>query len=256
MGDEVKGFIVKREFSEGLMLLSDAQLGAVMRAIIAESNGEVSVPKDPISLIMFKTIMPSIRAAQEAYSRRCDILRENGKKGGRPKKQIDAEREEPSDYSENQMVISENQSENQRNQSENQKTLIEGNRRECNVLDLNTPPHTPPLGGACEGEVIDDPNIPPSKAKGKRPTVADVSAYCNARQNNIDPQAFCDYYAAQGWKLSNGRPMVDWQAAVRTWEQRRKNESNSRVQFQSTDARQQNNMAVVNRFLSGLGGAM
>ena len=30
-----------------------------------------------------------------------------------------------------------------------------------------------------------------------------------------------DYYAAQGWKLSNGNPMKDWRAAVRNWAHRR-----------------------------------
>ena len=50
------------------------------------------------------------------------------------------------------------------------------------------------------------------------PTLEDVKAYCKERENNVDPEAFIDYYEARGWYLSNGKKMVDWKAAVRTWE--------------------------------------
>lgn len=35
-------------------------------------------------------------------------------------------------------------------------------------------------------------------------------------------QKFYDYYAQQGWRLKNGRPMKDWRAAVRLWLNRQK----------------------------------
>ena len=65
-----------------------------------------------------------------------------------------------------------------------------------------------------------------NKKRNKRftpPTVEEVAEYCMERCNNIDPQAFVDYYAQQKWKLSNGNPMADWKAAVRNWENRNKN---------------------------------
>ena len=52
------------------------------------------------------------------------------------------------------------------------------------------------------------------------PSVDEVAAYCFERNNGIDAQHFVDYYAQQKWKLSNGNPMADWKAAVRTWESR------------------------------------
>ena len=57
------------------------------------------------------------------------------------------------------------------------------------------------------------------------PTFDEVKAYCDERHNSIDPQSFIDYYEAQGWVLKNGRKMVDWKAAVRNWENRRKEEA-------------------------------
>ena len=65
----------------------------------------------------------------------------------------------------------------------------------------------------------------PSGSKRKSfdpPTVDEVREYCEGKKNGIDPEAFVDYYAARGWKYGPGRPVVDWKAAVRTWEKRRK----------------------------------
>lgn len=59
-----------------------------------------------------------------------------------------------------------------------------------------------------------------TRARFTPPTLDAVMAYCQQRNNGIDPQRFIDFYSARGWKLSNKVPMADWKAAVRTWEQR------------------------------------
>ena len=46
-----------------------------------------------------------------------------------------------------------------------------------------------------------------------------MRAYCEERRNGIDPQRFVDYYTANGWVQGKGKPIKDWKAAVRTWEQ-------------------------------------
>lgn len=51
-----------------------------------------------------------------------------------------------------------------------------------------------------------------------RPTVEDVRQYCQERGNDIQPEQFVDHYEANGWKQANGNRIVDWKAAVRTWE--------------------------------------
>ena len=55
------------------------------------------------------------------------------------------------------------------------------------------------------------------------PTLCEVAAYCLERKNGIDPQSFIDFYEAKGWYIGKNK-MKDWKAAVRTWEQRRKND--------------------------------
>lgn len=54
------------------------------------------------------------------------------------------------------------------------------------------------------------------------PTVEEVRAYCQERNNGIDPQRFVDFYTANGWTQGRGKPIKDWRAAVRTWEARDK----------------------------------
>ena len=65
-----------------------------------------------------------------------------------------------------------------------------------------------------------------SVKKFSKPTLEEVTNYCNERNNNINPQAFIDFYESKGWKIGN-QPMKDWKACVRTWEQRHKNDNTS-----------------------------
>lgn len=46
-----------------------------------------------------------------------------------------------------------------------------------------------------------------------------VSKYCTERKNDINAQHFIDWYEVRGWKVGNNK-MKDWQAAIRTWENR------------------------------------
>ena len=66
----------------------------------------------------------------------------------------------------------------------------------------------------------------------EKPTVEKIQSYCDERLNGIDAQQFFDYYEARGWKYGTGKPMVDWKAAVRTWERNRKpNKQDKPVSF-------------------------
>ena len=70
-------------------------------------------------------------------------------------------------------------------------------------------------------------NTPHTPSRGRtvfvKPTVEEVAAYCAERHNNIDPEAFVDFYDSKGWKVGSA-PMKDWKAAVRTWEKRHKDD--------------------------------
>lgn len=56
------------------------------------------------------------------------------------------------------------------------------------------------------------------------PKIEEIKDYCASRNNKINPLQFYDYYQSKGWMIGKNK-MKDWQAAVRTWEQ--KNKANS-----------------------------
>jgi hypothetical protein len=53
----------------------------------------------------------------------------------------------------------------------------------------------------------------------QQPTPEQVTEYAASIGFILDGEAFCDFYAAKGWKIGQS-PMKDWQAAVRTWKRR------------------------------------
>lgn len=63
------------------------------------------------------------------------------------------------------------------------------------------------------------PPAPPKRTVFKPPTLEEVKAYCRERGKGVDPERWYNYYTANGWKVGKTK-MVDWKAAVRTWEQK------------------------------------
>lgn len=104
-----------------------------------------------------------------------------------------------------------------------------GTREEKRREDNTTP--IVPFGDGCVEEKKSDKSENKSANKSKpkftRPTLIDVATYCIQRSNGIDPQEFLDHYDACGWRYGSGtgKPIQDWQAAVRTWENRRKSDA-------------------------------
>ena len=73
-------------------------------------------------------------------------------------------------------------------------------------------------------EINNNTPLPPSRGKGVfvKPSVDEVKAYCEERNNGIDAEAFIDFYESKGWKIGKDS-MKDWKAAVRNWERRHGN---------------------------------
>jgi hypothetical protein len=66
-----------------------------------------------------------------------------------------------------------------------------------------------------------------------RPSLDQVTAYCAERGNAVDPKRWLDYYESNGFRVGKNR-MVDWQAAVRTWERSDFGRDNSPRQINNT----------------------
>ena len=98
-----------------------------------------------------------------------------------------------------------------------------------------------------------------TKAKAKRfrpPTAEEVRAYCAERENDIDPEAFVDFYASKGWTVGRS-PMRDWKAAVRTWEkdENRRGRAKAPATIQNSDRVRAEDAENIRRLMRGIMGA-
>lgn len=58
-----------------------------------------------------------------------------------------------------------------------------------------------------------------SSNKFIKPTIEEIQAYCDERQNGINAIALYNFYESKDWFVGKNK-MKDWKACVRTWEQR------------------------------------
>ena len=65
------------------------------------------------------------------------------------------------------------------------------------------------------------------RMRSKYPTISEINAYCKERKNNVSPERFFDFYESKGWMIGKNH-MKDWKAALRTWEN--KDKCNSQLQ--------------------------
>lgn len=181
-------------------MLSDAEAGRLLKALLHynTSGKEDSLPGQ--ERLIFAMLKAQIDRDNNSYATKCETLRENGKKGGRPKNQT-----KPNGFLKKQMVIGKTkcfQEEEKEKEEEQEQEYDKDQEHEHEQEGVSA-------GGA--------------KKSGRRfspPTLEDVAVYCESRQNGIDPEKFIDYYTAIGWKVGGKSQMKDWRAAVRNWEQR------------------------------------
>jgi uncharacterized protein YdaU (DUF1376 family) len=72
-------------------------------------------------------------------------------------------------------------------------------------------------------------NQEPKKRGFTPPSVSEVGQYISEKQYSVDAQNFVDFYTAKGWMVGSGK-MKDWQAAVRTWQNREKKDNHAQPQ--------------------------
>lgn len=151
----------------------------------------------------FTLIRPYIDSSRKRY----ETAVENGKKGGAPIGNHNAQK----------------QPEN--NQSDNQT-----NNHDINTdfdSDINTDSKTD-----INNQHADKP---PRAPRFVPPTVEEVSAYCRERENSVDAQSFVDHYQANGWMRGKNK-IRDWKACVRTWEKNRPTQTSYNYDYSGEDS--------------------
>lgn len=155
MADKVKGILLREEVFEALQALSDEQRGKLILALIAEAGGCDAPELDPITRMAYLCILPGVKRAQDESFRRHSANIENGKKGGRPRKQpVDNECvpqkatvfEENDGIDENPPVFAETEMKTQK-PTGFEENLNQSNPIQTNPIQEDNPP-LPLTGGA------------------------------------------------------------------------------------------------------------
>ena len=205
-------FVFYASFAEAADVLDNEQYGALMRAINNYALFDKAADLQGVPNMLFTLIKPQLDANKKR--------RENGKYGvfgGRPKKEPSGKREESN------VIIEEKPNgllDGVQNKNpmgfENDGLGLPKNNPNVNVNgNVNVNDNVNDIGAKAP-EPSGSPA--PKRTRFIKPTLADVKAYCEERENNVDPEKFINYYDSNGWHVGKN-PMKDWQAAVRTWEQ-------------------------------------
>lgn len=124
---KVNSFILYTEQWPAISLLNDVQRSTLIQAIFA-LHGACPMPElDDITKAIFLLMKPRFEENRDRYATKCEANRENGKKGGRPRK------------NENQTVDFENPK-TERFLDENKKTLTDSYTDSDSDPDFKTPP--------------------------------------------------------------------------------------------------------------------
>lgn len=91
-------FILYTEYGKHLSLLNMEQRGILFTAIINFQIGEELPEMDGMTQIAFSFIKSDLERTEENYQKKVETNRENGKRGGRPKKE--AETQKPNGFKE------------------------------------------------------------------------------------------------------------------------------------------------------------
>lgn len=173
-------FILYGSWGPMIKAMSDEGAGQLLKACFAFSAGEAFAIENETAAAIFETVKATMQADQEKYNEVSKKRREAALAS--KSKQKDANVSKSSFCSD---LFYESDSE-----SDSDKDLKEKDKKEK-----------------------------PLRAVFQKPTVDEVKAYCQERGNNVDPNAFVDFYSAKGWRVGN-QPMKDWKACIRTWERR------------------------------------
>lgn len=162
---------------------------ALKASFVYARTGEVP-ELDPVSLILFSAIRPSIDDSAETFENISKRNRENGKNGGRP----------PKKSSTHELAETQNNQENPNNPEKTEDRSKKKEVRSEKIEDRERKADKPP------------------RARFQPPTEAEAIAYF-AEQGSSEKEAksYIDYYTAKGWKIGEKAQMKNWKAAARNW---------------------------------------
>ena len=186
-------FILYNSFYEPIKALKNEQLGKLLRSIFDYTiNGTITQDSEIIVAFMF--IKNQIDIDSKKWEEERKKRSEAGRLGG-IQRAIN-QNQTLSNAKQTQATLS-NAKQNQANQGDNVNVNVNVND---NVINNN------------------------KKTIQKKPTIEEIENYCKERNNNVNANAFYDFYESKDWYIGKNK-MKDWKACVRTWERNEKGKS-------------------------------
>lgn len=208
--------------------LSGELRGEVLTAIVEYGlYGETNSARGSVTKAILELVKPQIDRDRTLY--------ENGCQGGRPKNQTETNPEPDENQTETKQKPNKNQTQTKTEPDETKAEPRSSRARAFSLSNVcvNNNTQEEKKEESKEKESAEREGKAKTVRRFSRPTVEDVQAYCTDRGNNVDAQAFCDFYESKGWMVGSN-PMKDWKAAVRTWENRREYRQAAPAQVQES----------------------
>ena len=195
-----ESMVFYRSFYEAIKTLPDEERLRAYDYIMGYGlDGEEPEGKT-VAFGIFLMARPQIDANNRRY--------ENGKKGGRPKTEIEPENIQ----AETEKEPKENQTETEAKPNHNQTITKEKPNVNVNVNENEN-----------IKEILPNGSIKKSASRFSPPTYAEVEEFCRVNGYKVDPNRFIDFYSSKGWMVGKNK-MKDWKAAVRNWERSQRQE--------------------------------
>lgn len=190
-------FLLRHDFFPQIKMLTMEQRGRLLTAIYAHATEEELPEMDELTTLCFGFIRASLDANAKKYYAECEQNRENGRKGGRPKK--------ADGFEENRTVFSE---------SGGFSSKPAGNREN-------------PIESVSDSDIdseSDSVSVSESETREEeREKFFEIFFFRNFRNPANEVDRFVNHYQATGW-MRKGEKVVDKAALARAWTEEKTSE--------------------------------
>ena len=229
-------------------MLTMEQRGILFTAIYSYELGEELPEMDPLTEMCFGFIKSSLDANAEKYESRCEINRENGGKGGRPRnnrtvleenqknrmvsKETEWLSEKPNGFQNNRTVLEENQKNRmvsketewlseKPNGFQNNRTVLDENDENPNeTIGFSENPIDIDIDSDSEFDSVSESD---SRGASERERFFEIFFFMNFQNPLSEVDRFVNHYSANGWCRANSTtPVKDRIALARSWSQANK----------------------------------
>ena len=194
------------------------QRGILFTAIYAYELGEELPEMDPLTAMCFGFIKSSLDANAEKYESRCEINRENGGKGGRPRNN----RTVLEENQKNRMVSKETEWLSEKpNGFQNNRTVLDENDENPNeTIGFSENPIDIDIDSDSEFDSVSESD---SRGAAERERFFEIFFFMNFQNPLSEVDRFVNHYSANGWCRANSTtPVKDRIALARSWSQANK----------------------------------